>query len=207
MQSGSSCLQLPADRGPVAGANRSYKKKQIYIYIYIYIYMTPRVRLQTIDFWNYPVGLHMDNKTRLLAQQEDMSSCPTRRLGVLLNKKACLVVDQEDRKTCPLGAQEETSSCWTGRHVLLLDKKTGHLVDKKDCLLVEQEVQHEDTSSCPTRRHAFLRTGKEHMRHRGGIQEAPRKHPRGAQEAPRRSPGGQGHHGDRCAFICACAQK
>ena len=99
----------------------------------------------------------MNAKKCLLAQQEEMSSCWTRRLFLLVNKKTCLLV------------QEDMSSCWTRRLVLVLNKKTCLLVEqedmsssstrrrvfllnKKTCLLVQQE----DMYSCSTRRHFFL---------------------------------------------------
>ena len=57
----------------------------------------------------------------LFVEQEDMSSCSTRRHFFLLNKKTCLLVEPED-----------ISSCRTGRHVYLLNKKTCLPVPRED---------------------------------------------------------------------------
>ncbi len=53
------------------------------------------------------------DQTCLPVEQEDMSSCRTRRHVFLLNKKTCLLV-----------GQEYMSSCLKRKHVFLLNKKT-----------------------------------------------------------------------------------
>ena len=81
-----------------------------------------------------PIHAFLVKKACLLVEQEDMSSCWTRRHVFLFN-----------RKTWPLAQQEDMSTCWRRRrHVLLLKKKTHPL------------VQQEDMSSCSTSRHVLL---------------------------------------------------
>ena len=79
--------------------------------------------------------------TCLLGEQEDISSCPTggHVFLFLCDKKACLLVEQEEHR----------------RHVLLFNKKTiKHifLLRERTCLVVAQE----DMSSCGTRTSVFL---------------------------------------------------
>jgi len=114
---------------------------------------------------------------RVLVRQEDTPSCSTRRHVFcrtgkhvcLLNKRTCLLVQQEDASLCWAGVfllnkntclsfeQEDMSSCWTGRQEDISSWWTRTLVfqmipNKKTCLLVEQE----DVSSCRTRWHVLL---------------------------------------------------
>ena len=91
--------------------------------------------------------LLFNQKTRLRVQQEvhveqeDMSSCPTRRHV----KKTCLLVQQEDmssveKEDMSSVEQEDMSSCSRRGHAFLFHKKT--------CLLVRQGVvDQEDASS------------------------------------------------------------
>ena len=74
-------------------------------------------------------------KTGLPVEQEDMSSCWTRRHVLLLNRKTCLPVQHEDM-----------SSCSTGGYVFLLNKKT--------CILVGQE--HLDMQTCTSQTRGTL---------------------------------------------------
>ena len=103
-----------------------------------------------------------NKKTCLLAEQEYMYSCWTRRLVSLFNRKTCHLVQEEDMssrhaslmntKTCLLVEQEDMSSYWTTRQALLLNKKTY--------LLVKQTPN----------------------KHLGLPQEAPRGHPGGQRQ-------------------------
>ena len=110
-----------------------------------------------------------------LAPQVYMCSCGPRKSVFLLHKITRLLASQEDvsscstKNTCPLALQENMSSCSTRREVFLLHKKTRLLVPQEDmspcstrrdvflwnektCLPIEQE----DMSSCGT--------GKMHIR-------------------------------------------
>ena len=68
-------------------------------------------------------------KTCLLAQEEAVSSSPTRRQVSLFNTKTCLCIEPENiafcwaRRQCHLGRHEDPSSWWTRRHVFLLLSK------------------------------------------------------------------------------------
>ena len=92
---------------------------------------------------NLGVGIRLLNafaqqeKTCLLSEQEDMSSCWARHV-CLLNKK--------------VGEPVDTSSCWTGRHVFWF---------KMTCLLVEQEdffAQQEHLFVCSAGNHTSWST-------------------------------------------------
>jgi len=75
--------------------------------------------------------------TCLLVQQQDMSSCSTRRRAFLLSKKTCPLVQQEDmpslllnRKTCLLVKQEDMSVFLSNRRdVFLFNKKIWGIQD------------------------------------------------------------------------------
>ena len=76
---------------------------------------------------------------RIPVQQEVMSNTCH---DILLDKKMCLVVEQED-----------ISSCSARRHVFLFSKIHVFLFNTKTCLRVQQEdmspCRQEDVSSCP----------------------------------------------------------
>ena len=82
----------------------------------------------------------LNKRTCLLVQQEDVPSC-----SAMFNKKTRLLVRQEDMsKTCSLVEQEDMSSCWTRRHVFLFNRKISPLVE-------QEEIS--EMSSCSARTH------------------------------------------------------
>ena len=79
----------------------------------------PQFGPQRMTFLGSPIrpswwAFLFNKKTCLLVEQEDMSSCWTRRHVYLPNKKTCLLV-----------GQEHMSSCRTRRHVFLCSKHPG----------------------------------------------------------------------------------
>ena len=128
----------------------------------------------SVSLWARRHVFLFDKKTRLAIQQEDLSSCSTKRHVFLFERKHVFLLDRKARplvhkKTCLLAEQEDLS-------FLLFNKKT--------CLLVGQDVS--------TTRHVFLLTKKTF--------QASRRHPEGTQETPRKPGTTWRQHG--CFHVC-----